>query len=231
MIAILPIIKNELIVKNQKYFLLKHMQANEYKNIKIIACLILLGVLFVFYLEFHQFKREESSLVKFDERGITPDLYENKKHDFKPYLLAYVRKSAYLNSDFNKCDTAVTPVKIFEKNERFKSLDFEKLCELYFAAPKNTKQVIFFAKEGGEVINLILAKQGWVITFPNKLKHDLHYYLLSLADPITEEKQALFISEIEKSMLNHRVSYVSVSGILKRLSINATIFQHKMMTF
>jgi len=162
---------------------------------------------------------------------------ENESHqenqvnvaNINPYLIAHVRQKTYLNTDKEKCDDPLSTNRLDLINGRFKTLAHAKLCQLLFIAPENTKQVIMFTRYKKELVNLKPEKNTWPITIPSNLKNDLYYLLLPLFTSLTDAQIISLNNEIQQ--IKGPVTVASISPILKRLSINERLLQHKIMTF
>ena len=164
-------------------------------------------------------------------------LSENKNHqehqanvtNVNPYLIAHVRQKTHLNTDEKKCDDSLSTNRLDIINGRFKTLAHAKLCQLLFIAPENTKQVFMFTRHKKELINLKAEKNTWPITIPSNLNNDLYYLLLPLSLPLTDAQIISLNNEIKQ--IKGPKTIASISPILKRLSINGRLLQHKIMTF
>ncbi|MBU2969662.1 hypothetical protein KO527_09920 [Pseudoalteromonas sp. C2R02] len=146
-----------------------------------------------------------------------------------PYLIAHVREKTYLNTDNKKCDEPLSTNKLDLVNGRFKTLAHAKLCQLSFIAPENTKQVLMFTRYKKELINLKPEKNTWPITIPSNLNNDLYYLLLPLSTALTNAQIVALNNEIKQ--IKGPITVASISPILKRLSINTRLLQHKLMIF
>ncbi|PAJ75170.1 hypothetical protein CJF42_06680 [Pseudoalteromonas sp. NBT06-2] len=196
--------------------------AKNKKSLFLIVCSVLL-LLFIIYTQ--------TNLDKNTQQKANGNHQDNKAKVVKisPYLIAYVRQKTYLNKDEKKCDDSLSTNRLDLINGRFKTLEHAKLCQLLFITPENTKQVIMFTRYKKELINLKSEKKTWPIKIPSSLSNDLYYLLLPLSTFLTDAKIASLNNEIKH--LKGPVTVASISPILKRLSINERLLQHKIMTF
>lgn len=197
------------------------------RNKKLVS-VVILSALFLFFfinLDMHFENNEQVN----DDVLLNKISQTTTAQIIKPYLVAHERKTTYLNTDNKKCEGSLSINRLDVKNDRFKSLAYEKLCQLYLVTPQNIKQVIMFSRYKKEIIKLQASKNTWPITLPNKLNNDLYYLLLPLSLPLSEAQILSLNNEIKN--INGSVTITSVSPILKLLSINESLIKHKIMTF
>ena len=224
------VIKSTYLIKQPVINLAKVSPQNYIAQNKKTLFLIVFSVLLLLFIINTQTNIDKESQLKVAvlEDGNHQENQVNVTN-VNPYLIAYVREKTYLNADEKKCGEPLSKNKLDLISGRFKTLAHAKLCQLLFIAPENIKQVLMFTRYKKELINLKPEKKTWPITIPSNLNNDLYYLLLPLYSPLTNAQIISLNNEIKQ--IKGPITVASISPILKRLSINTRLLQHKIMTF
>ncbi len=77
---------------------------------------------------------------------------------------------------------------VFLTNEVFADLALNQLCKLYLQTHKSQVQILLIARDAYTVMPLTQSPQGWQIPLPKNRLSDRSYFLVTLVQPLSQEK-------------------------------------------
>jgi hypothetical protein len=115
------------------------------------------------------------------------------------------------------------------RNQTFADLALKQLCELYLQTPLSQLQILLVAQDAYTVLPLTQTPQGWQIPLPKNRLSNRHYYLVSLAQALNEEKIEQLRLYRETMPKPEMLTGKSIADWLDTQEVESTIYSHKLV--
>lgn len=139
----------------------------------------------------------------------------------KIQLLALVKQG--------KTCAQTTSKELFLTNKVFSELALNQLCELYLQTDKSKAQVLLVAQDAYTVMPLTQSPQGWQIPLPKNRLSDRSYFLVSLAETLSEEKIEALRLYRETMKKPSMLTESALTDWLEKQDMKFVVYTHKLV--
>lgn len=181
----------------------------------VISAFILVIMIF---LGFREFTSRESSKHQSVAKN---ELFSKEQPTTQTQLVALVAQG--------KTCAQTTTQNISLSNQSFTELALNQLCELYLQTDKSQVQILLIAQDAYTVLPLIQSPKGWRIPLPKHRLSDRSYFLVSLAQSLSEEKIEQFRLFREAMPKPDMLTESEIDDWLETQRVEFVIYSHKLL--
>lgn len=114
-------------------------------------------------------------------------------------------------------------------NKVFTDLALNQLCELYLQTNKSYVQILLVAQDAYAVLPLTKSQQGWRIPLPKNRSSDRRYFLVTIAQPLSEEKIEQLRLYRETMPKPNMLTESTLAVWLEKKGVKFTVYTHSLV--
>ncbi|MBU3003120.1 hypothetical protein [Paraglaciecola arctica] len=126
------------------------------------------------------------------------------------------------------CETATSKT-LPSSNKVFADLTLKQICELYLVAPPSQVQVLLIAQDAYTVLPLSHSTEGWRIPLPKHRLSNRSYFLVTLADALSEEEIESLRLYRENLSKPQQLTKTKLTNWLQTQHIESSIYTHRLL--
>lgn len=114
-------------------------------------------------------------------------------------------------------------------NQMFADLTLNQLCELYLQTNQSIMQLLLVAQDAYTVMPLTRNPKGWQIPLPKNRSSDRSYFLVTIIQPLNEEKIETLRLYREAMPKPNTLTEPALAEWLKKLEMEFVVYSHKLL--